>query len=264
MIPATLRVTRLRSGLTWCALDGDLVAGEVTARVRPDARCYLFFDAWQSAAYAPLTEAAARDFRRDLYVSLDDGEYDALDACGAAGFTVHRRESYYRVPADPAVTGLTGARLPAGLDVISAADADIDRLRELDDALRQDVPGSDGWRWEAEEFQAQTFSPYFLDPATYLIAVVQATGEYAGLARIWKNRAGPRLDLVGVRASYRRRGVARALLSRAFAVLSARGEASVVAEADDANVAAISLLTALGARRYGGSVELIRRHPPGR
>jgi hypothetical protein len=42
-------------------------------------------------------------------------------------------------------------------------------------------------------------------------------------------------------------------------VLAARGEHSVIAEADDADSVSVALLTRLGARRYGGSVELIRR-----
>ena len=173
---------------------------------------------------------------------------------------MHRRESYYRIPTDPAVTGLAGAVLPAGLDVLSAAAAGITRLRLLDDALRQDVPGCEGWRWDAGEFRAETFSPFF-DPAAYLVAAGRASGEYAGLVRIWRNRAGPRLGLIAMLARYRRRGVARALLGRAFAVLAARGAASVAGEVDDTNVASLSLLTGLGARRYGGNVELIRRQP---
>jgi hypothetical protein len=44
-------------------------------------------------------------------------------------------------------------------------------------------------------------------------------------------------------------------------VLAARGDTSVVAEVDDTNVASLSLLTGLGARRYGGDMELIRRQP---
>jgi GNAT superfamily N-acetyltransferase len=250
----------MRSALTWRALDGDLVAGEVSARLRPDNRWFLYFDTWRAGAYPPLADAVARDLGRDLYVTLEDAEYDALDACVEAGFAVQRRESYYRVPADPVVTGLAGAVLPAGLGVVSAADTDITRLRLLDDALRQDVPGSEGWRWDAEEFRAETFSPFF-DPATYLVAVDRVSGQYAGLVRIWRNRASPRLGLIATLAQYRRRGVARALLGRAFAVLAARGEPSVVGEVDDANVASVSLLTGLGARRYGGNVELIRRQP---
>jgi ribosomal protein S18 acetylase RimI-like enzyme len=260
MVAAALTVIRMRPALTWRALDGDLVAGEVSARLRPDNRWFLYFDTWRADAYPPLADAVAHDLGRDLFVILEDAEYDALAACAQAGFAVHRRESYYRIPTDPAVTGLTGAVLPAGLDVLSAADADITWLRLLDDALRQDVPGSEGWRWDAEEFRAETFSPFF-DPATYLVAVDRASGEYAGLVRIWRNRAGPRLGLIAMLARYRRRGVARALLGQAFTVLAARGDTSVVGEVDDTNVASVSLLTGLGARRYGGNVELIRRQP---
>jgi len=211
-------------------------------------------------AREPRRRQQVRDLGRDLYVTLEDAEYDALDACAQAGFAVHRRESYYRIPADRAVARLAGAVLPAGLGVLSAADADITRLRLLDDALRQDVPGSEGWRWDAEQFRAETFGPFF-DPATYLVAVDRASGEYAGLVRIWRNRAGPRLGLIATLAQYRRRGIARALLGQAFAVLAARGDTSVASEVDDTNVASVSLLTGLGARRYGGNAELIRRQP---
>jgi ribosomal protein S18 acetylase RimI-like enzyme len=249
--------------LTWRALDGDVIAGEVSARLRPDARWFLYFDAWRADAYPPLADAVGRDLCRDLYVTLEDAEFDALDACAAAGFGVHRRESYYRIPTDPAVTGLAGAALPAGLDLISAADADITRLRLLDDALRQDVPGTDGWRWDPGEFRDETFDSFF-DPATYLVAVDQASGEYAGLVRVWRTRGGPRLGLIAMLAPYRRRGAARALLGQVFAVLAARGASSVVAEVDDTSEPCLSLLSGVGARRYGGSVELIRRHGAGR
>src|SRR6201987_4973764 len=260
MAATALAVSRKRPALTWRALDGDLVAGEVSARLRPDNRWFVYFDTWRADAYPPLADAVARDLGRDLYVILEDAEYDALDACAEAGFTVHRRESYYRIPTDPAVTGLAGAVLPAGLGVLSAADADITRLRRLDDALRQDVPGCGGWRWDAGPFRAETFSPFF-DPATYLVAVDRASGEYAGLVRVWRNRAGPRLGLIATLVQYRRRGIAKALLGQAFAVLAARGDTSLVGEVDDTNVASLSLLASRGARRYGGNVELIRRQP---
>lgn len=250
----------MKPALTWRALDGDLVAGEVSARLRPDNRCFLYFDTWRADAYPPLADSVARDLGGDLHVTLEDAEYDALDACAQAGFAVHRRESYYRIPTGPALTGLAGAGLPAGLGILSATDADITGLRLLDDALRQDVPGCAGWRWDAEQFRAETFGPFF-DPATYLVAVDRASRQYAGLVQIWRNRAGPRLGLIGTLARYRRRGIARALLGQAFAVLAARGDTSAVCEVDDANVAFLSLLTGLGARRYGGNVELIRRQP---
>src|SRR5882672_6462471 len=124
MAAAALAVSWMRPALTWRALDGDLIAGEVSARLRPDNRWFLYFDTWRADAYPPLADAVARDLGCDLYVTLEDAEYDALDACAQAGFAVHRRESYYRIPADRAVAGLAGAVLPTGLDVLSAADAE--------------------------------------------------------------------------------------------------------------------------------------------
>jgi ribosomal protein S18 acetylase RimI-like enzyme len=246
--------------LTWRAFDGDEVAGDVSAWLRPDSRCQLFFDMWRPDALGSLTDAVAGDLRRDLYVTLDDGELDALEAAVAAGFTEHRRESYYRIPTDTAMTALARARMPPGLDVLSAANADLNRLRLLDEALRQDVPGSSGWRWTQKDFERETFGRGF-DPATYLVAVARDTGEYAGLVRVWMNREGARLGLIAMLAPFRRSGAASALLRLVFEVLRARGVASVTCEADDANVPSVSLLSTLGARRYGGSVELIRPQP---
>ena len=86
----------------------------------------------------------------------------------------------------------------------------------------------------------------------------QASGEYAGLVRVWNNPKAPRLGLIAVAAPYRRHGLATALLARAFGVLDERGKTEVSAEVDDTNVASTSLLIALGARRTGGTIELIR------
>src|SRR5215472_14682908 len=124
-IPA-VRIVRAPSALLWYVLDGDVVAGEVSGRLRPDGRCFLYFDAWRPDVYPPLAEAVAQELGCDLYVSLDDAEFDALDACAVAGFAEHRRQSFYRIPTEAAVTGLAHSAMPDGLDVLSAADADVD------------------------------------------------------------------------------------------------------------------------------------------
>lgn len=250
-------MTRAGTADTWRALDGDTVAGEVGVWHRPDNRKQLFFDTWRGDACLPLTLAVARELGQDLYTVLDDAEFDAFDACVNAGFVVNRRESYYKVPTEPAVTGLGQAELPPGISVMSPKEADIDRLRLLDDDLRQDTPGSDGWRWAPQDFKDETFSRGF-DPETYLVAVAP-DGAYIGIVRVWLGRSLPRLGFMGVRAPYRRRGITRALLRQAFQVLHDRGEQHVTAEADDENVASVTLLTSLGGRRTGGTVELIRR-----
>lgn len=167
----------------------------------------------------------------------------------------------YAVPTDPATTGLEIVAVP-GIDLVSANRVDERRLRELDEVLRQDVPGTDGWRWDEAAFRDETFDATYFDPTTYLVAVERGRGEYVGLARVWNNPGAPRLGLIAVLPAYRGRGLARALLARVFLVLHERGVPEVRAEVDDINLASMSLFTPLRARRIGGTVEL-RRDAPG-
>jgi ribosomal protein S18 acetylase RimI-like enzyme len=86
-----------------------------------------------------------------------------------------------------------------------------------------------------------------------------------GLVRIWIGpRPQPRIGLVGVLPAYRHRGLARALIAQAFAVLVARGETEAIAEADRENKASTTLLAGLGAVVTGSEVELHRTAGTGR
>src|SRR5215471_15692050 len=186
-----------------------------------------------------------------------------LELLGGIGFTVARCESNFLIPTDPQVTGLKVVAEPNDVVVISAADAFEDDLRSLDEALRQDVPGAAGWKWDPGDFHEETFDSQF-DPATYLIAVDSASGAYMSLVRVWNSPGRPRLGLIATLAPYRRRGLARMLLARAFLVLHERGKKQVTAEVDDTNVASRSLLLRLGAIRNGGTVELVKQAAVGR
>jgi len=212
--------------------------------IRPDGRRFV------RAGHVPDARAG------ELYCTVDEADADALRSCERLGFVVNRRESRYALPTDPDRTGLRDAALPEGFAVVTADEVDEERLRLLDDELRQDVPGTDGWRWDVAGFRAEFDSAF--DPATYLVAVDVASREYAGLVRVWNNPGGPRLGMIGVLPAYRGRGLARALLARVFAVLHERGRSEVSTEVDDENVASNALLGPLGARRTGGSIELVR------
>ena len=240
----------------WIATRGPQPAGRLRVLVRPDGLTGLYPRDVADDAYGPLVDAVSRTHHGNLCIEVAEAAGEAREALSARGFAVHRHEHHYRVPtAGPAVSG---RRVPAGFAVISAADADVDRLRELDDALRQDVPGAAGWRNDPRTFADQTFNDPEFDPATYLIALHENTGEYAGLVRVWIRPHLPRLGLIGVRAAYRRQGLAIALIARAFGVVSARGVAEVTCEVDETNVASNALMANLGASRTGGAVELIR------
>ena len=152
------------------------------------------------------------------------------------------------------VVGRPEGPLPPG--AVQADAVDEETLRLLDDELRQDVPGTDGWCWTAEGFREETYlSPHF-DPAVYLVAT---TGEaHVGICRIWLRPDQPRLGFIGMRRSLRRRGIARWLVGEAFAVLRERGVREVGTGVDEANVASRALLEGVGGRVVGASLELRR------
>jgi ribosomal protein S18 acetylase RimI-like enzyme len=252
-------VTRGPDG--WAARHGEVAVGKAAALVRPDGRCFVVFGACHAEAYRPLVQAIAQHLRRDLYTEVGEADVDVRDRLVGLGFVVHRREHTYTIPTDPTVTGLIDTAVPAGFEIVTADRVSEDRLRELDDELKQDVPGADGWTWDRQGFRKETYDASDFDPATYLVAIEQASGRYAGLVRVWNRPSGPRLGLIAVGRSYRRRGLARLLLARVFGILHQRGTTEVVAEVDVTNTGSNRLLTSVGARRTDGFIELIRPWP---
>jgi RimJ/RimL family protein N-acetyltransferase len=193
--------------------------------------------------------------QRAVLADADESDADMQALLADHGFATSRREHLYLLPVDFAIAWLSGRRLPAGCTLISAADADIDRHRMLDEALRQDIPGSAGWHSDPAEFRSMIFDDPEFDPATYLIAVTSG-GAYAGLVRIWNAPGVPRLGMIGVLREHRRAGLASAMLATTLSVVAARGTAGVSCEVDQANVPSNALLTKLGAQRTGGTAEL--------
>lgn len=246
--------------MRWTARRDGNDAGSLRALVRPDGLCFLYTTVEGDDVHHALITAAADDLPGDLYTEVDDQAAERLADLAGLGFSLHRAEHRYVLPVDPARTGLGDTTLPAGFTVVSAADADVERLAALDDLLRADVPGAAGWHNDPAEFARQTFDDPQFDRDTYLVAA-DASGGYAGLVRVWRRPVRSRLGLIAVVRDHRRSGVARALLGRAFAVLHAQGEDRATCEVDVTNVASNALMIALGAQRDGGNVELVlRRH----
>lgn len=212
------------------------------AYVRPDGRHFV-----RDPDLESLAEATT-----DVYCTVEASE---IDSYLALGFDVHRLEGTYLVP-------VTSARMeaPQGIVFAHADEVDETALRLLDDELRQDVPGTDGWQWHEADFREETYEAAEFDPTTYLVALDGETGESVGLVRVWMKQPIPRLGFIGVRRRYRRRGIARAMLAEVFARLGERGIHEVSTEIDETNTASRALLEGLGARRSGTSVELIRRY----
>jgi ribosomal protein S18 acetylase RimI-like enzyme len=211
--------------------------------VRPDGRCFVRDPDEQSLAV----------LEQDVYCTVDEHDLDGL---AALGFLVNRREGEYLLP-----TRVDQSAFPAGVRIASAAEVEEEALRLLDDELRQDVPGSDGWRWDEAGFREETYeSPHF-DPATYLVAVDEESGDLVGIARVWMRPGMPKLGFIGVARSHRQRGLGRALVTSVLAELDGRGIPEVTTSIDETNVASRALLEGLGAHRMSTSVELVRPRP---
>lgn len=58
----------------------------------------------------------------------------------------------------------TAYELPPGYRLTSAADTDIHQLMALDDALRNDVPGAEGWESNETTFREQTYDSHTSTP----------------------------------------------------------------------------------------------------
>ena len=212
---------------------------------RPDGRCFVFGE--------PDDDLPAGR----LYATADEADEGTVRSLTSLGFTPHRRELVLQLPTDPAAWNVRTVEPPPGIALQQADRVEEDRLRLLDDALRQDVPGTDGWRWDATDFREETYgSPHF-DSTTYLVAV-DREGSYVGIARVWMRPQQPRLGFVGVRSEWRRRGVARALLAAVLTVLHERGVPEVRTEVDETNIASRTLLASFGGRAVTATLELVR------
>lgn len=189
-----MHIARVVPGRQWHALEDDVVVGRANVFRRPDGRAFLAADAWKDEVTTALLRVAISDVPGDLYSTVDENDAAQRALLDAAGFLESRREHEYLIPVGGVLAGTAGRETP-GIRIVSAADVDAERLMRLDDALRQDVPGADGWVGELAEFRSYTFGAPQFDPELYLVAVTD-DDRYAGLVRLWRaNRvrhcAGP-------------------------------------------------------------------------
>jgi RimJ/RimL family protein N-acetyltransferase len=239
-------------------LIGDgLMNTQITDLVRPDGRLLVRTEGEWTSETAAGAAAVARKVGAPALAHI--GEEDAAEraALVAAGFAESRREAVIAISVEQALDALGDADLPVGVELRSAADVDENKLRLLDNELRQDVPGSSGWESTPDEFRDQSFNDPEFDSRTYLVAVDAASDEYIGIVRIWMKRTPPRLGFVGVRREYRRRGIGTALLAGALQAVHATGATEVTTEHDLTNEASTAIAERLGGRRTGVTVELV-------
>ncbi|TDE90867.1 GNAT family N-acetyltransferase [Occultella glacieicola] len=204
--------------VTW--RSGDV---EATAWRRPDGRWQLGLpdrtESWP-ALLAGRPGAVDR-----LLVSATEGSWDAPLA--DLGFTAVRTEQVWHLP----VAGLTTAITSAAHTFTPVTGCDLDRVRDLDNIVRQQIPGTEDWTGTVEDLRA-TLSDDEFDPLLYLIAVHTGSGSYDGLIRVWYRRPRPRLGCLGVVPQWRRTRLAAGLLGAVATILRGRAVTEILTETD--------------------------------
>lgn len=256
-----LRARDERQGQTlqrWFAVDDGTPVGAFLTWLRPDDRMFLMFRVTDPRAYNPLTDAAVDALGRSVSTMCDDAETDHLAALQDAGFRIEMTGDRFVIPFDAILRPLERAWVPNGYVIRSVVDVDEDRAFELDNKVRNLVPGTDGWYGDREWFGEELRSPEF-DPSAYLIAVEEATDTYAGLLRVWRNPDGPRLGLVAVLPEHRVRSLAAALLKQGLKAASEWGFDTLATETSPQNPDTYLGLIRMGLQPVGRFHQLI--HP---
>lgn len=230
---------------TWWA-----AGGQVRAWRRPDDRWAVRLPddpaSWEVAVDGRPAEVGRLVVSRPE--RLPEAEEHALRG---AGFQLARIEQLWRVPLD----SLAAQRITSAThDLRSVAVCDLRRVVDLDDAVRQQIPGCEEWRGTVAELR-ETLGDDEFDPALHLVAVHRESGSYDGLVRVWSRPDRPRVGCLGVRPEWRRTRLAPALLGAVVDTLIARGVREVVTETDVANRASYRLVERHGGVPTGRTVE---------
>lgn len=242
----------------WYVVEGGLATAAATARLRPDDRLFLVFRGNGVDAYGPLTEHVVGALGRSAFTTCEDAESDRLRSLFDGGFQIEMTNDRFVVPFDVVLRRLDRAWLPNGYAIRSVADVDEDRAFRLDNAVRNLVPGSEGWAGNRQWFAEELRSPEF-DPTTYLVAIEESTDSYAGLLRIWRNADGPRLGLLAVLPEHRVRSLAAALLKQGLIAAAEWGFDAFATETSPQNPDTYPGLMRMGIEPIGRFHQL--RHP---
>jgi len=202
LTPAELRN---RSRDRWIAIDAGKVVAAAETLLRPDHRLFASLRGEPSAAPA-LARRVARAMGTSLYAIGDEGSALAA-ALVSGGFSIEITNERFVVPFETALRLVRRSSVPHRYALMDVGQCDHDRLFDLDNAVRNLVPGTDGWTGNRDWFDDE-----LTDPASYWVATDRATDDYVGLARMWKNPSSPRFGLIGVLPEHRHPSPAAGLL----------------------------------------------------
>ncbi len=240
--------------LRWMAYDGAAAVGIANGRRRPDGRVFLNFGATPPTLIAGLADVAMAATGPVYTVAQSAERRQQLEDIG---FTVELVDDEFEVRFETALRHLGRPRLPAHFTLVPPHQLDEAHLVALDNELRKEVPGTDGWVTTAQMWQAEIHSPEY-DPSGYLVGVDRRSGAYGGLIRFWRNTDIPRLGLLAVTKPYRGSLLATGLLRTALEGASLWGNATFQTSTSPSNPVTYRALGHIGVAPIGRRFQMVR------
>lgn len=219
------------------------------ATLRPDGRWLLRLPD-DAATWASLLAERPPVVDRIQVLTQDERGHRALRDLG---FRAMRTEQRWLLP----LAALEREAVKASdHEIRPVLGCDLERVTDLDNAVRRQIPGTEDWAGTVEDLRDSLDDDDF-DPELYLIAVHRGSGSYDGLVRVWDRRPRPRLGCIGVTPGWRRTRLGSALLGVVVTVLRQRGVAEVTAETDLTNRDSHLLAARHGGIPQGRTVEWV-------
>lgn len=204
----------------------------VNAVQRPDGAWLLHLPENHVDAWSDLVRLVSGDLDGPLLVSRpEDQGMEADAALRTAGFVPVRWETVWRIP----IAGLLAKpTVRTAHRIVSVTSLDADAVAELDNRIRNDIPGTEGWMGTGAQLIESLADPEF-DPALYRVAQHEESARLDGLIRVWNRVPEPRLGCIGVTRPWRRTRLALALVQDIADTLHARGVTHITTETDTTN-----------------------------
>lgn len=221
---------------------------ELRAVRRPDGAWVLKLPDSLYETWHEMLQIAARELSGTILVTRPaDDDQTAESALRLAGFSPARQDTVWRIPV---ARVLSRPQVTTDHEIASVTSLDPDKIAELDNQIRRDIPGTEEWIGTGADIIESLDDPEF-DPALYRVAKHRVTGTLDGLIRLWNRTPEPRLGCIGVTRPWRRTRLALHLFQDVARTLNERGVTHITAETDTSNQDSFVM-----ARRQGG--EMIR------
>lgn len=213
---------------SWCTENGVVLS----AIQRLDGAWSIRLPHDHEELWCTLLDTPSADISGPMLVMRPaDQGHSADSELQPAGFAPVRQQTVWR---HPVVAALSKPPVTIGHRLVQVTSLDAEAVARLDNEIRGDIPGTEGWHSTGAELMESLDDPEF-DSELYLVAQHLETGSLDGLIRVWNREPEPWLGCIGVTRPWRRTRLALSLFQDIARTLHARKVTHIVTETDTTN-----------------------------